>query len=50
LHVQRAAAVALIGGKPQVIDKHGEGREGEVMCEHDADTQRLAHGALDGSM
>jgi hypothetical protein len=36
--MQRSAAVPLIGSEPQMIDKHGESREREVMCENDADT------------
>ena len=46
LHVQRTTAVALIGGQPQVVDKHGESGQREVMREHDPDAQRRPRGAL----
>jgi hypothetical protein len=46
LHVQRSAAVALIGGESQMIDEHGERREREMMCEDDADVQRWTRAAL----
>jgi hypothetical protein len=35
--VQGPAAVTLIGGEPQMIDEHREGRKGEMMREDDAD-------------
>ena len=44
LHVQRPAAVALVGGEAQMVDEDGEGGEGEVMREDDANAQRRAHG------
>ena len=48
LHVQGAAAVALIGGQAQVIDKDGEGGEREVMRQDHADAQRRAGFTLPG--
>jgi hypothetical protein len=44
--VHRSAAVALVGGEPQVIDEDRERRQGEVLGQNDADAKRRADGSL----
>ena len=39
LGAELTAAVPLVGGEPQVIHKQGEGGQGEMLGQHDADPQ-----------
>ena len=39
LHLQGATAIAFIGGEAQMVDEQGEGREGVVLGQDDADAQ-----------
>jgi hypothetical protein len=48
LHVQRPAAVALVGREAQVIDEDGECGECEVMRQDHADAQCWAGFTLPG--
>ena len=48
LHVQRAAAVTLVGGEAQVIDEYSKCGESEVMRQDHADAQRRTRTALRG--
>ena len=49
LHVQRAAAITLVGRQPQMIDKDREGGEGEVVSQDHADAQRQPRTAVRSS-
>ena len=41
------AAVAFVGSEAQGVDEAGEGGEGELMCEHEADAKpRLRFGGV----
>src|SRR2546429_6401973 len=47
LHVQRTAAIALIGGETQVVDEHRKRRQSEMMRQDHPDAQRRARPAPD---